>query len=180
MGVIKLFAGTYAPAGWAFCNGQLMSINRYSSVFSLLGTTYGGDGIQTFALPDLRGRVPLGAGKGPQTNDYALGQMDGAETVNLVVDNIPAHNHVAQLLVSSAEADTGVAARGASIATPGSSTGRTFTATLGYKSVDPDITLNAKSITVSSVGSASPVKNMQPYLGMNYIICLDGIYPPRP
>ena len=180
MGIVKLFAGSYAPAGWAFCNGQLMPISRYSAVFSLLGTTYGGDGVTTFALPDLRGRVPVGAGKGPLTSDYAAGQMNGTEKVNLSLDNIPAHSHATQIVVSSGNATDATASRGASIATPGSLNGRNFTATLGFNSTAPDTALNAGSVTVASVGSGTAVPVLQPYLALNYIICLDGLYPSRP
>ena len=180
MGIVKLFAGSYAPAGWALCNGQLMSISSNAALFSLLGNTYGGDGVTTFALPDLRGRVPLGAGKGPVTSNYVAGQMSGVENVNLNVANLPAHSHATQVLVNSGNATDAAPGRGASIAAPGTLNGRNFTATLGFNSTAPDTALNPASATSASVGSGTAVNILQPYLAMNYIICVNGLYPTRP
>ena len=180
IGIVKLFAGSFAPRDWALCNGQLLSISNYPAVFSILGTTYGGDGINTFALPDLRGRVPLGAGKGPVTSNYVAGQMSGTENVNLNVANLPAHSHAAQVLVSSGNATDATPGRGASIAAPGTLNGRNFTATLGFNSTAPDTALNPASATSASVGSGTAVNILQPYLAMNYIICLNGLFPTRP
>src|SRR5579872_1398054 len=93
IGAIVLFCGNFAPAGWALCNGQLLSISQWTALFSILGTTYGGNGQTTFGLPDLRGRVPIHPGQGPGLSNYVLGQAGGVETVTLAIQNLPAHNH---------------------------------------------------------------------------------------
>lgn len=175
MGIIKIFAGNFAPKGWAFCNGQLMNISQFSALFSLLGTTYGGDGRVTFALPDLRGRVPVGPGTGPGLPTVNLGEVDGQTTHTLIQSEIPAHIHT--FAVNSGNSTQNGATSGATIATPGAMSGRTFTPTMGFNTSNPDTGLNAASITPA--GGSQPHNNMQPYLGINYIICLEGLYPPR-
>lgn len=179
IGIVKLFAGTFAPRGWAFCQGQLLPISANSALFSILGTTYGGDGRTTFALPDLRGRVAVGMGQGPGLSDYREGQMGGAETTNLTENNMPSHTHTAKLQVSSANATESQATSGASIGAPGYPDGRKFTNTSGFNTSSPDVGLNSESVVVGSSGGNQPVENIQPYLAMNYIICLEGIFPPR-
>ena len=180
IGIIKIFAGNFAPRGWLMCNGQILPISQYSAVFSILGTTYGGDGVSTFALPNLQSRVPLGMGQGPGLSYYAQGQISGSEANTLLIPNMPAHNHPSVLSVSSADAGQGAATVGVSIATPGTLTGRTFTPTMGFNTTTPNIALNQSSVVTAPVGQSSPVNNMQPYMAMNYIICLEGIYPSRP
>lgn len=177
IGIIKLFAGNFAPRGWAYCNGQLMSIAQNTALFSILGTTYGGDGRTTFALPDLRSRVPVGGGMGagPGLPDVQLGQAGGEANHTLLVTEMPAHTHGEA--VSSANASQTAATAGASIATPGTLSGRTFTATNGFNTSAPDTVLNAASITPT--GGNQPHNNMQPYLGLGYIICLQGVFPSR-
>ena len=195
IGIIKLFAGNFAPQGWAFCQGQLLPINQYNAVFALLGTTYGGNGTTNFALPDLRCCVAVGGGMGagPGLQDIGLGQRGGEMNHLLTQPEMPSHTHIATtggsagLKVSSANSSQGAATAGASIATPGTLNGRTFTSTLGFNTTTPDMTLNTASINTSSItvtnglaGSSQPHNNMQPYLGLSYIICLQGIFPPRP
>lgn len=175
IGIIKLFGGNFAPQNWAFCNGQLMSISQNSALFSILGTTYGGDGQTTFALPDLRSRVPIGMGQGPGLSAYQEGQVGGSENNTLLINNLPPHNHGVN--VNSAEATIGTPTAGASLAAPGAMSGRSFNATLGYNTATPNVALNTAS--TSPTGSGIPVNNLQPYMAMNYIICLYGIYPPR-
>lgn len=175
IGIIKIFAGNFAPRGWALCNGQLLSISQYTALFSILGTTYGGDGRTTFALPDLRGRVAVGEGTGPGLPPVNLGDLAGEPTHTLIQNEIPAHTHGA--LVSSADAAQSAATAGAAIATPGSSSGRSFTPTLGFNTSTPNTVLNPA--TISPTGGSQPHNNMQPYLGVNYIICLDGVFPSR-
>lgn len=177
MGIIKIFGGNFAPVGWAFCNGQIMSIAQNTALFSILGTTYGGDGVQTFALPDLRSRVPLGGGMGaaPGLPSYDLGQAGGEANHTLISSEMPSHNH--GQMVSSANASQTAATAGATIATPGTLSGRTFTATNGFNTSAPDTALNATSVKPS--GGSQPHNNMQPYLGSIYIICTEGIYPSR-
>jgi len=190
---IRMFAGNFAPKNWSYCNGAILNIAQNTALFSLLGTTYGGNGQTTFGLPDLRSRVAVGTGTGPGLSNYVLGQMGGAETVTLNTLQIPAHNHVGgslqgtpQMMVSSGNASQTAATAGASIATPGSVVSRSFTATLGFNTATPDTALNAASLSFSGVtintgitGSNQPHSNLQPYLGMNYIICMYGIFPSR-
>lgn len=179
IGEIVMFGGNFAPRGWAFCQGQLLPISQNSALFSILGTTYGGDGRTSFALPDLRGRSPMSAGNGPGLANYRLGQTGGAETTTLTVANMPSHNHVGVLKVSSANATQSAATNGASIATPGTLAGRTFTPTEGFNAGGPDITLNSQSVETANSGSNQSFNNMQPYLALNYIIALQGVYPSR-
>jgi len=174
---ILLFAGNFAPRGWLFCQGQLLPINQNQALFSLLGTTYGGDGQTTFGLPDLRSRVPVGAGQGPGLSSYAVGQQAGKENMALTAAQLPAHSHA--LNVSNAAATATTPTAGAALATMGNKAGMgPFTATLGYNTAAPNTALAPAS--VGSTGGATPVDVRQPLLGLNYIICLEGIYPSRP
>lgn len=184
LAIIKLFAGTFAPRGWAFCNGQLLSISANTALFSLIGTTYGGDGRTTFALPDLRGRVPIGMGTGPGLSPISQGERAGTENVSIQITNMPAHNHGAtstlSLKVSSAEAD---------IHTPVE--GNVFAAARDvntdpvktYASGTPNVALNpasgAVTTTIQPAGGNQPMPIRNPYLGLNYIICVEGIFPSR-
>ena len=169
LGEIRIFASYFAPKGWAFCNGQLLPINQYQALFSLLGTTYGGNGVTTFALPDLRGRVCIGDG-----NQHSLGERAGEATVTLASYNIPEHTH--PLNVSSGEADSFVPSSSTALAggmqsgtpvnmyyTPG--TGETPTKTV----IAPG--------TTSVTGGSQPHENMMPYTGVSFIIALQGIFP---
>ena len=165
---IRMFAGNFPPKNWLFCNGQIMSIAQNTALFSLLGTTYGGNGQTTFALPNLQGRVPVGTGTGPGLSNVQLGQVAGTENNTLTVANLPAHNHT--MNASSDVASTGTPA--------GSSLG--VNARGGITPFAPGATNQvAMGSTTGSAGSNSPVNNMQPYLGMNYIICQFGIFPSR-
>lgn len=159
IGEIKLFAGNFAPRGWAFCNGQLLSIAQNTALFSILGTTYGGNGQTTFALPDLRGRAALGWGDGPATSPVQLGEQGGTETTTLTTANLPPHNHA--LAVSNGDGG------GKSAGYIGS----------GVWSDHTDATAPANTIT--STGGGQPFNNRQPYLGLSYIIALEGVYPSR-
>ncbi|MBV1922745.1 MAG: tail fiber protein, partial [Flavobacteriaceae bacterium] len=171
--------GNFAPRGWAFCEGQLLPISQNSALFSILGTTYGGDGRTTFALPDLRGRVPMQQGTGPGLTPHRLGQQSGSETHNLSVANLPPHSHAGAVHVSSAAATKSAAAAGDSIAAPGTGSGRDFVATEGFNSTAPNVALSNASVTTSNTGSGTAVTNMQPSLALNYIIALVGTYPSR-
>ncbi|MBL7815011.1 MAG: phage tail protein [Saprospiraceae bacterium] len=164
---IMMWAGNYAPKGWAFCDGQVLSIAQNTALFSLIGTTYGGNGRDNFALPDLRGRVPLhvstNAGNGLLT--HVLGEKGGSETVTLNVAQLPAHNHpVMGTLLSQP--------LGGSINVVSADTG---TSVRSYMSERP-VNLN---ITSASTGSNQPIPNMQPYLSINFIICINGMFPSR-
>jgi microcystin-dependent protein len=164
IGEIRMFGASFAPAGWAFCNGQLMPIAENDALFVLLGTTFGGDGQETFGIPNLQGRVPVHFGTGSDGINYQIGESSGVESVTLTVNQLPAHNHA--LLASLNNA-------GASIVT-GNVTGQVG-ATQLYREVPPASPLNANAVT--PVGGSQPHDNMQPYLAISYIISLFGIFP---
>ncbi|WP_217875909.1 phage tail protein [Flavobacterium sp. FPG59] len=173
MSEIRLFAPNFEPKYWAFCAGQILAINTNQALFSLLGTTYGGNGVQTFALPDLRGRVPMGTGAGT-VDQYQLGEISGANNVTATLANLPSHTHVGTgsytILAYSDEGDNG------------SPTGNSLAALAGlYSTKTPDTSLRPinASITIGINGGNQPIPVQQPYLGMNYIICLMGIFPSR-
>ena len=176
IGEIRLFAGNFAPRGFMYCNGQILSIASNTALFSLLGTTYGGDGQTTFALPNLNGRYPIGAGSSSTGTTYQLGEMSGATQTTLLQQNLP--SFVSQLKVANANANSAVPSSGSSIAITGTPNGREFTAVPSYTDGDPDTAINAKSVLF--IGQNLPINNMPPYLGLNYIICVEGIFPSRP
>jgi microcystin-dependent protein len=161
VGEIRMFAGNFAPAGWMFCEGQLLPISEYETLFNLIGTTYGGDGQSTFALPDLRGRVPLHQGNG-----FTLAETGGAEEVTLTVSQIPAHAHAA---LGSANPGTGSQPKNNVLS---NLVGATSAA---YGTDNPQTTMSAQS--VSPVGGSQPHTNLQPYLCIDFIISLFGIFP---
>ncbi len=168
-----MFAGNFNPRGWSFCDGQLLSISQNQALFSLLGTTYGGDGRTNFALPELRGRVPVHAGSGPGLTPRSLGERSGTETNTLTVGNLAAHTHSGKVAVSS---KTG------SRTTPVDSflapeAGGTIN--LFRPSATANTFMGAGSVVNDNTGSNTPVNNMQPYLVVNYIIALEGIFPSR-
>jgi microcystin-dependent protein len=173
IGEIRLFAGNFAPKHWAFCQGQLLSIAQNTALFSILGTTYGGNGQTTFALPDLRGRVPVGAGTGPGLSPIALGEMAGTPTVTLLTSNLPAHTHT--LMASNQPGATPEPAGNvAAVLTDSSGTGAP--PNNGYLSTF-NTSMNPQAI--SPAGGSMPINIMQPYLGLNYIICMYGLFPAR-
>lgn len=169
---IRMFAGNFAPRNWALCQGQILSIAQNTALFSLLGTTYGGNGQTTFALPDLRGRVPVGTGQGPGLSDVQLGEVAGEPNHTLITSEIPAHNHAATAPAASAST---TATPSASVApgpvTLGAGVSKSFGTT--------DLAINLGAPTIGLAGGSQPHNNMQPYLGMNYIICMFGIFPSR-
>jgi microcystin-dependent protein len=159
VGEIRMFGGNFAPAGWMFCEGQLLPITEYEVLFNLIGTTYGGDGQTTFALPDLRGRVPIHVGIG-----FIQGQRSGVETVTLTVNQAPQHSH--PLLASTAQGLQGNAA--------GSLPAASNTVSI-YKASTPSTPMGGQAI--GSAGGSQPHSNMQPYLCVDFIISLFGIFP---
>ena len=166
VGEIRLFAGNFAPVNWALCQGQLLAIAENDVLFSLIGTTYGGDGQTTFALPDLRGRVPVHQGQGPGLGNYAMGQRAGTETVTLNANQLAGHSHA--MRASSAPAVGGaVPANGVLAATTVNS----------YDNSSAGVAMAAGAI--GSTGSPQPLphENMAPTLAVNYIIALYGVYP---
>jgi microcystin-dependent protein len=172
---ILLFAGNFAPRNWAYCNGATVQISQNTALFSLLGTTYGGNGTTTFLLPDLRGRVAIGAGQGPGLSPYSLGQAAGSETVTLTINNMPAHIHPATASVA-----VGVSSAGATAEDPDGALLTTTNAPF-YATGAPSGHLGGvtASATVGIAGSNAPVSIMPPYLALNYVICMFGIFPSR-
>jgi microcystin-dependent protein len=177
MAQIIMFAGNFAPRGWAFCNGQLLSISQYSALYSLLGTTYGGDGRTTFALPDLRGRTPKGFGDGTGLQDVTLGERGGEEAVNLTVANMPSHSHDGSgLSISlSCNQDDGEANEPS-----GKNIGIAESGSL-YNSVANDATFGGGTVSgnTGNQGNGQSFDIQNPFLGINYIIALQGVFPSR-
>ena len=176
MGVIKLFAGNFAPRGFMFCNGALLNIAHNSALYSLLGTTYGGDGITTFALPNLNGRAPIGQGSSTTGRSYVLGEVGGTPQTTLLAANLP--SFASQLKISNTNATSVTPSATSSIAITGQPNGRQFDTIPSFADADPTLAINGMS--VSFTGQNIPVNTMPPYLGLNYIICVEGIYPSRP
>jgi microcystin-dependent protein len=164
LGEVRLFGFTFAPLGWATCDGQIMSIAQNTALFSLLGTTYGGNGQTTFALPDLRGRVPVHMGQGPGLSSYVEGQVGGTENVTLLANQLPPHGHT----VAGASAAT---TKNPTNAVPA------FTGSGASYGTSPDLQMSPAMI--SGGGSSLPHENLQPYLVLNWCIALQGIYPSR-
>ncbi|MEP9360240.1 tail fiber protein [Sphingomonas sp. KR3-1] len=159
VGELRIFAGNFAPAGWMFCEGQLLPISENETLFQLIGTTYGGDGQDSFGLPDLRGRLPIHQGNG-----YTLAQTGGAEEVTLSINQIPSHSH--PMLGASGNG---------SQSNPKNNVVASSTLVKAYSGETPDTAMSAASIT--SIGGSLPHTNMQPYLCVDYIISLFGIFP---
>ena len=160
VGEIRIFAGNFAPAGWMFCEGQLLPISENETLFALIGTTYGGDGESTFALPDLRGRLPLHQGNG-----FILAETGGAEEITLTVQQIPTHTHP---LTATTAVGTAASPQGSVLAASGSSN--------VYRQGPSAVALSNQ--TVAPVGGSQPHTNFQPYLCVDFIISLFGIFPP--
>lgn len=173
IGEVRMFAGTFAPRTWALCNGQLLPISQNTALFSILGTTYGGNGQTNFALPDFQGRVAVGTGTGAGLSNIQLGQKAGTPTVTLLTSNIPAHNHqVVGNLSPQAATD------GSLTADPAGryiGPGQFFAGANDLVNMAP-IPLN---LPTTVAGNSQPFSIMPPYLGMNYIICMFGIFPSR-
>ncbi|MBK8597105.1 MAG: phage tail protein [Holophagales bacterium] len=163
LGQIGMFGFTFAPRGWAFCNGQILGIAQNSALFALVGTTYGGNGQTTFALPDLQSRVPVHFGQGPGLSPYVLGQQGGAENVTLLTTQIPAHTHALNAFATTG-AET-VPANGVPANTQGSVNATANTA--------------FAPAAIGNTGSSQPHTNIQPYLALNFSIALEGVFPSR-
>ena len=172
IGQIIMFGGNFAIRGWAKCDGQLLPIAQNTALFSLLGTTYGGDGRTTFGLPDLRGRFPMHAGSGPGLSPRTLGTKSGAETTTLNANQMPAHNHEVAI-----HAKTG----------PGNSqspignvlAGEAGGVTAVYSSEAPDGAMSGQALAIGNAGGSQAHANMPPFLALNFLIALQGLYPSR-
>jgi len=170
LGEIRIFAGNFAPMGWALCNGQLLPIQQNTALFSVLGTTYGGDGKTNFALPDLRGRVPMGFGQGPGLSSRQEGERGGVESETLTAAQMPAHSHS----VHASETATTGDPKGA---VPAKTVGNTPAAAGAHiYAAKPDATVMSAAM-IGPTGGGQPVSVLQPFLAINFIIALTGIYP---
>ena len=171
IGEIRMVGFSYAPEYWANADGQLLSVSEHSALYSLYGTTYGGDGRNTFGLPDLRGRVPIHTGHGPGLPDYRMGMAGGSPTVTLSTNEIPSHAHTAKVKAKAAEGDQSAPtehywaqlARGAT----------------AY-AADHDTTMATDAVQVDDAGGGHAHQNMQPFLTIRFCVSLNGVYPPRP
>jgi len=166
LGEIDMVAFNFAPTGWALCEGQLLSISQYDALFNLIGTTYGGDGITTFALPDLRGRVPVAMGQGNGLSNYTIGQLGGTENVTLITNQIPAHTHAANASTSNGTS-----------ATPSGNFPAVNNEGIQHYAATSNGTMN--SAAIGATGGSQPHNNVQPYLCINFIIALSGVFPSR-
>lgn len=166
---IRIFAGNFAPRGWAFCDGQLLPIAENTALFSLIGTTYGGDGRTTTALPNLQGRAPMHPGRGPGLTSRRLGEKVGTETVSLSEAQIPSHSHTAR-----------VESQNSNVVTPSntSALGRSAAGS-AYQTNTSGSLVDLASATLSTTGGGQAHTNLQPFLTLNYIIALVGLYPSR-
>lgn len=167
---IRMFGFTYAPEGWAICDGQLLSVNQNQALFSLISNLYGGDGRNTFALPNLQGRMPLHKGQGLGLTPCYLGQVGGSTSVALQESQLPAHEHTVTTGYDKSDTNTPAANTymGQSVGTP------------AYNNTVSAPTVQMSASSLSPTGQSHPHQNMQPYLPMLFCICVDGYYPPRP
>ena len=166
---IRIFPFNFAPKGWAFCDGQLLPLSQNTPLFSLLGTTYGGNGTSTFGLPDLQGRAPMHPDQGPGLTDHDLGEQGGSDTVALLESEIPAHTH--SLRANSATGDSPLPG-GNSLARPGQ--------TQIYQSTTNQNLVSMSPQALPPAGNSQPHNNLQPYLTFNFNIALQGVFPQRP
>lgn len=166
---IRIFAGNFAPSGWALCDGQLMAISQNTALFSLLGTFYGGDGKATFALPNLQGSVPIGQGQGLGLTDRIIGEIGGEPTVTLITSEMPLHNH----LIQGSTEDATLKVPGPTVYLGRSKAGTIYQSNTGSSPV----LMNFQELGVT--GNSLPHQNMQPFNTLCYIIALQGVYPPR-
>jgi microcystin-dependent protein len=171
---IRIFPFNFAPVGWAMCNGQLLPISQNTALFSLLGTTYGGDGRSNFALPNLQGSVPMHPGQGPGLSLHDLGETSGSDTLTLLSTEMPAHGH---FLNATTSAGTAPDPSGALYANGNWSSQGSSGAVQYYSGTVPNAQLNAN--TIAPAGGSLPHNNLMPYLSLNFCIALQGVFPPR-
>lgn len=179
-GEIRLFAFGIVPAGWIECNGQLLPISQNTALFSILGTTYGGNGTTTFALPNLNGKMVVGQGEGQGLSPVYLGQSDGYPNIRtLTQGELPTHSHQVAVKVSSSVGSTSTPTATTSIGAPVQIFNGTPRVVTNYNQATPDIPLQNQTISVSSTGVSQPIKTQHPILAGNYCIAAQGIFPPR-
>jgi len=177
LSTISLFAGNFAPKNWAYCAGQIVAIQSNTALFSLLGTTYGGDGRTTFGLPDLRSRTAIGAGSGAGLSQYVIGEMTGTENNSVLSMNLPPHNHMPAVITASLPVNNDVANTDSPDgAFPGPAPTQIYAGSAGTNQSSGSYHV-VSAIVIA--GQGTPMNNLQPYLGMNYIICMYGIFPYR-
>lgn len=164
---IRIFPFNFAPQGWAFCNGQLLPLSQNTALFSLLGTTYGGNGLSNFALPDMQGRAPMHPGQGPGLSLHDLGEEGGVETLTLLTSEIPAHTHGLGSATDPGDTNT----------PQGNALTRSSGASIYNAATSPLVAMNPGAIGVA--GGSLPHNNMQPYLTVNFCIAMQGVFPPR-
>lgn len=174
VGQLALFPFNFAPVGWALCQGQLLPISQYTAVFSLLGTQFGGDGRSNFALPDLRGRAPIGQGQGPGLSVYNIGSAQGVEQVTLTTTTTPPHSHGFPAFATTATTN----APSGALPAEGKGSGRGAFAVNTYTAPATAVSLGAGQVVPVS-GGGVPHNNLQPYLTLNWCIALQGVFPPR-
>ena len=179
LGEIRLFAGNFAPRGWHYCDGALLPLADNEALFSLLGTDYGGDGRSTFGLPDFRGRIPVGVGTGTGLTERWLGQKGGAETSSLGLDNLPTHTHAVLATDTEGNVQNPTDAIMALSYGQMQQGGSTYTGQNLNFTKAPSTIVEMSSKTVGNEGGSTQHNNMQPFLGINYVICLQGQYPSR-
>jgi microcystin-dependent protein len=175
MAVVTMVAYDFAPKNWAYCDGQLMSIAQNTALFSLLGTTYGGNGVQTFALPDLRGRIPVGVGQGPGLSTYTLGEVTGTESATMTINNMPPHTHNGTIIVTPKGGNSADESNAAGNWPGQVDNGYTATPTPATFMQGPNII----SSTIGTAGGNQPFSLLSPYLTLNFVICMYGIFPSR-
>jgi microcystin-dependent protein len=172
---ITVFGGNFAPAGWMYCQGQLLSISEYTPLFALIGTTYGGDGQVTFALPDLRGRRPIHYGQAPSSDNIVIGQIAGSEQTTLLSVNLPMHNHSNAVLTGTPKGSSDTTGVNTPSNTVVPAAGPTLYGTPAGSAMGPYPTARVTALA----GGNSPIPTISPYLAMNYIIAVEGIFPSR-
>jgi microcystin-dependent protein len=178
IGAVFMFAGSSAPTGYMLCQGQLLLIQQYQALFTVLGTKFGGDGVTTFALPDLQSRVPIGAGQGPGLSNYTLGEAAGTESVTLLYNNMPAHSHTVNAVAGAGNQTSPASYLPATVSITATHPVPDFpgiSAPSAYSNASPNATMNPNMI--AAAGGNQPHTNIQPFLSINFIIAITGVFP---
>ncbi len=175
---IRMFAGNFAPRGWMLCQGQLLSISQWTAVFALVGTTYGGNGQTTFGIPDFRGRIPLGTGNGAGLPSVDLGEMAGVQNTTLILPNLPMHNHTLTGALTVKVNNT-TAGQNSDPENRYLQQSNIYTDETGDLNPMNPGEIDYSSLQVAINGSNAPFSNQSPFLGINYIFCVEGIFPSR-